>query len=200
MSAQAVPARVTVVASEHADEDDVHVGVVTRAVSWTLDALLINLVAIITGLGVALISSVVHVPASAKTALQVAGGAVYVVWCAAYFVVFWATTGQTPGARVMQIRLVTAKRQRVKPIRAFVRWIGMQLSILAVFTGYVPILFGRRGFPDWLARTLVIDAPQLSLALRRQGALRAQRWAPNGGPPSLEESVDEESIAERPHA
>lgn len=186
----------TIVASEHADEDDVHVGVVTRAVSWTIDALLINLVAIITGLGLALIGSVVHVPSNAKTLLQVAGGAVYVVWCAAYFVVFWATTGQTPGARMMQIRLVTAKRQRVKPIRSLVRWIGMQLSILALFTGYLPILFGRRGFPDWLARTLVIDAPQLLLALQRQAAMRAQRPSPNGGSPSREESIEDESIAE----
>jgi uncharacterized RDD family membrane protein YckC len=187
---------VTVVVSERADEDDVHVGVVTRAVSWTIDALLINLVAIITGLGLALIGSVVHVPANAKTALQVAGGAVYIVWCAAYFVVFWATTGQTPGARMMQIRLVTAKRQRVKPIRSLVRWIGMELSILALFTGYLPILFGRRGFPDWLARTLVVEAPQMSLALQRQAAMRAQRPSPNGGSPSREGIVQDESIAE----
>jgi uncharacterized RDD family membrane protein YckC len=196
MTAQADPAKVSVVASEHADEDDVHVGVVTRAVSWILDALLINLVAIITGLGAALISSVVHIPGSAKTALQVAGGAVYIIWCAAYFVVFWATTGQTPGARMMQIRLVTAKRRRVKPVRALVRWIGMQLSILALFMGYAPILFGRRGFPDWLARTLVIDAPELSLALQRQAAKRAQRWSTNGGPPSDEERVEGDSITE----
>ena len=97
---------------------------------------------------------------------------------------------------MMQIRLVTAKRQRVKPIRSLVRWIGMQLSILALFTGYLPILFGRRGFPDWLARTLVIDAPQLSLALQRQAAMRAQRPSPNGGSPSREESLEDESIAE----
>jgi uncharacterized RDD family membrane protein YckC len=185
------------VASEHADEDDAHVGVVTRAVSWTIDALLINLVAIITGLGVALIGSVVHISGNAKTALGVVGGAVYVIWSAAYFVVFWATTGQTPGARLMQIRLVTAKRQRVKLIRSLVRWVGMQASILALFTGYVPILFGRRGFPDWLARTLVLDAPQLSLALQRQAAMRAQRVSPNGGPPPLEESAEDDSIAER---
>jgi uncharacterized RDD family membrane protein YckC len=184
------------VASEHAGEDDAHVGVVTRGVSWTVDALVINLVAIITGLGVALIGSVVHISGNAKTALGVIGGAVYVVWAAAYFVVFWATTGQTPGARMMQIRLVTVKRQRVTPIRALVRWIGMQLSILALFTGYIPILFGRRGFPDWLARTLVIDAPQLSLALQRQAARRAQRLSQNGAGPTDEETVEDESIAE----
>jgi uncharacterized RDD family membrane protein YckC len=197
MSADASRAKVVTVASEHADEDDAHVGVVTRAVSWMIDALLINLVAIITGLGLALISSVVHIPDSAKTALQVAGGALYVVWSAAYFVVFWATTGQTPGARVMQIRLVTAKRQRVKPIRSLVRWVGMQLAILALLTGYLPVLFGRRAFPDWLARTLVIDAPDLSLALQRQAAMRAQRWSPNGAGPTDEEGVGDESIAER---
>jgi len=185
-----------VATSVPADGDDAHVGVVTRGVSWILDALLINLVAVITGLGLALIGSVIHVPDNAKTALEVAGGAVYVVWCAAYFVVFWATTGQTPGARVMQIRLLTAKRQRVKPVRALLRWVGMQASILALFTGYLPILFGRRGFPDWLARTLVVEAPQLSLAVQRQAAMRIRRDSYNGGSPSLEESVEDEPVAE----
>lgn len=185
-------------APDRADENDVHVGVVTRGVAWIIDALLINLVAIITGLGVALVTSLVHVPGHHKTTLQVVGAVVYVLWTIGYFVVFWSTTGQTPGARVMQIHLVTARRQKVKPLRAVVRWVGMQLAAIPLFVGYLPIVFGRRGFPDWLARTLVLDAPQLSLALERRAALRPRRGAENGRAAAGEAATVDASLAGRP--
>jgi uncharacterized RDD family membrane protein YckC len=185
------------VAPDRADENDVHVGVVTRGVAWIIDALLINLVAIITGLGVALVTSLVHVPGNHKSTLQVVGAVVYVLWMIGYFVVFWSTTGQTPGARVMQIHLVTARRQKVKPLRAVVRWVGMQLAAIPLFVGYLPIVFGRRGFPDWLARTLVVDAPQLSLALERQAALRSRRGSDNGRQAAAEKTAAVEPFAGR---
>jgi uncharacterized RDD family membrane protein YckC len=150
------------------------VGLVTRAVSWVMDALLINVAAIMTGLGAALVLSIFPLAKSAKPALQAVAGVAYVLWTAAYFVAFWSTTGQTPGARVMQIRLVTPSGRRVNPARALLRWVGMNLAMLPLFAGYLPIAFGRRGLPDWLARTLVIPAPQLSLAETRRAALRAR--------------------------
>ena len=39
-----------------------------------------------------------------------------------------------------EIRLVTAKRESVKPKRAVVGWVGMNLSMLALLAGYVTIL------------------------------------------------------------
>ena len=75
----------------------------------------------------------------------------------------------------MQIRLVTSGGGRVRPIRALVRWIGMNLAMLPLCAGYLPILWGRRGFPDWLARTLVLESGQVSLAEVRRTALRATR-------------------------
>lgn len=59
----------------------------------------------------------------------------------------------------MQIRLVTASGQRLKPLRALVRWVGMNLAALPLVAVYLPILFRRRGLPDWLAHTLVLEAP-----------------------------------------
>jgi uncharacterized RDD family membrane protein YckC len=144
------------------DEEVRRVGLVTRAVSWVVDALLINLAVIIAGLGTALVLAMFPVSKNARPDLQAIAGVAYVLWCAAYFVVFWSTTGQTPGARVMQIRLVTANRQRVKPALALLRWVGMNLAMLPLFAGYLPILFRRRGFPDWLAHTLVLDAPRMA--------------------------------------
>jgi uncharacterized RDD family membrane protein YckC len=140
------------------------VGLFTRALSWVLDAVLINFAAIMAGLGAALVLSIVPVSKDLQPALEAIAGGLYVLWAAGYFIAFWSTTGQTPGARVMQIRLVTANRERVKPARALVRWVGMNLAMVPLFAGYLPILFRRRGFPDWLAHTLVLEAPQLSIA------------------------------------
>ena len=140
------------------------VGLFTRAISWVLDAVVINFAAIVAGLGAALVLSIFPVSGDVKPALEAIAGGLYLLWAAGYFIAFWSTTGQTPGARVMQIRLVTANRERLKPARALVRWVGMNLAMIPLFAGYLPILFRRRGFPDWLAHTLVLEAPQLSIA------------------------------------
>ena len=75
----------------------------------------------------------------------------------------------------MQIRLVTPSGGRVKPVRAFVRWIGMNVALVPLPWGYVPIPFRRLGFPDWLAHTRVIEAEQLSIAEARREQLRDAR-------------------------
>jgi uncharacterized RDD family membrane protein YckC len=165
------------------------VGVVTRAVSWILDAVLINVAAIMAGLGVALVLSIFPLAQNLQTAFEAVAGFAYVLWAGIYFVAFWSITGQTPGARVMQIRLVAPSRPRVKPARAVIRWVGMNLAMLPLFAGYYPLLFRRRAFPDWLAKTLVLEAPQLSLAERRRQAMRAAREDPR--PPDAIPSAPE---------
>ncbi len=167
---------------------DEPVGAMTRAIAWLFDVVLINVVAIMTGIGVQLIFSMFPVSKDVSSVLKPIAAAAYALWAAAYFVVFWSTAGQTPGARVMQIHLVPARGGRVKPVRALIRWIGMNISMLMLFTGYLPLLFGRRPLPDWLAHTVVLDAPQQSLAEARQAARRAERAgarsASTGVPPA----------------
>ena len=68
----------------------------------------------------------------------------------------------------MQVRLVTASGGKVKPVRAFVRWIGMNLAMVPLPWGFVPIPLKRLGFPDWFAHTRVIEVEQLSIAAARQ--------------------------------
>jgi uncharacterized RDD family membrane protein YckC len=152
-----------------------HVGLITRAVSWGVDALVINGVAILAGLGVELVVSIFPITQHLKPLFAVIAGAVYVLWAATYFVVFWSMTGQTPGARVMQVRLVTPSGGRVKPVRAVVRFVGMNVAMVPLPWGFVPIPFDRLGFPDWLAHTRVIEAQQLSVAEARRGRLRQVR-------------------------
>ena len=174
-SVAAQPAESGPAVKSTADADERYVGAVTRSVAWIVDVVLINVVAILTGLGVALVTSVVHTSGHHRAALGVISGVVYVLWIAVYFVAFWITTGQTPGARFMQIRLVTAKGARVKPVRGVVRLIGMELAAIPLFAGYLPVLWGRRPLPDWLARTRVVEASQSSIAMAAQEARRTAR-------------------------
>ena len=171
-----------------------YVGLVTRMISWVVDALLINLVAIITGLGAELIASIFPITKNLKPAFLAIAAGVYLVWTAAYFVVFWSMSGQSPGSRLMQVRLVAPGGGRVKPVRALVRWIGMNVAMLPLPWGYVPIPFKRLGFPDWLAHTRVIEAPQLSLAEARMEKLREIRSPRLPSPPAEEEVTDDRGI------
>jgi uncharacterized RDD family membrane protein YckC len=163
-----------------------YVGLLTRVLSWGVDQLIINLVAIITGLGVALVVAIFPITKNLEPVFAAIAGGVYVVWTAAYFVAFWSVTGQTPGSRLMQVRLVTPNGERVKPGRALVRWFAMNLAMLPLPWGYVPIPFKRLGFPDWLAHTRVVETPQLSIAAARQARFREERdrsrRAPVSGP------------------
>ena len=157
------------------EESAPYVGLMTRLISWAVDLLLINLVAIITGLGAQLIASIFPITKNLKPVLLAVAGVVYVLWTAAYFVTFWSVTGQTLGSRLMQVRLVTASGDKVKPVRALVRWIGMNLAMVPLPWGFVPIPFKRLGFPDWLAHTRVIEVQQLSIAAAQEERSRDAR-------------------------
>jgi uncharacterized RDD family membrane protein YckC len=161
---------------EHAAPD--YTGLVTRAIAFALDALIIDLAAIVVVAIVALALGLFDVPSKVDTALAVIGGVVFVLWAAAYFVTFWSTTGQTPGARVMRFRVLApgAQHGHIGPRRAFLRLLGMVLAAIPLLAGYFMVLFDdrRRGLHDRLARTVVIDAPDTETPANRR---RAQRQA-----------------------
>jgi uncharacterized RDD family membrane protein YckC len=154
----------------------VYVGLTTRAIAFALDAVVINIVAITVEFAVALILSLFHLPSELKKLLLIISGGIYLLWTIGYFVGFCVATGQTPGARAMRFRVVAVKGEKLKPRRALLRWIGLVLAALPLLAGYVLILFDsrRRGLQDRIARTVVIEAPQLSPAeLRRQARRKA---------------------------
>jgi uncharacterized RDD family membrane protein YckC len=164
-----------------------YAGLATRTISFVIDAALITIVDIVLGVGAALILAVLHIPHDLRIVLAAIGGAAAILGSIAYFVIFWSTTGQTPGARVMQIRVVTDDGARVKPRRALVRCVGVVLAALPLFAGFVPILYNsrRRGFQDRLAGTLVIEAPGPSIADVSRAKKRAVYEASRRGPPAL---------------
>lgn len=80
-----------------------------------------------------------------------------------YFVLFWASAGRTPGMHLLRLRVRTASAEGPPSVaRSGVRVVGLILSIVPLFAGFIPVLFDsrRRGFADMLAGTVVVyDEP-----------------------------------------
>jgi uncharacterized RDD family membrane protein YckC len=79
-----------------------------------------------------------------------------------YFVLFWSSAGQTPGMRLLRLRVLGAGRNPPSIVRSLVRLFGLVLAIIPLFAGFIPVLFSerRRALPDFLAGTVVVyDEP-----------------------------------------
>jgi uncharacterized RDD family membrane protein YckC len=155
-----------------AERAGTYAGLVTRAVAYSLDLALVNVVATLVGLAVALVTSVLHrVPQWLETALAVVLAGAYVVWLVAYFVAFWSTTGQTPGNRVMHVRVVDASGAgTIGPLRGVVRLIGIVLATIPLLAGFLIMLWDdrRRCLQDRIARTVVVYAEPQPRVVRRR--------------------------------
>jgi uncharacterized RDD family membrane protein YckC len=72
---------------------------------------------------------------------------------------FWMLAGQTPGKRVMGVRIVRTDGQRLKWGNAIRREVGYGISTI-LFLGYLWVLVDnrRQGWHDKLAGTMVVYA------------------------------------------
>jgi len=138
-----------------------YAGFVTRAIAFAIDIALIDLAAATVGVVVGLGLSALDVPDVVVTAAVAVGAVAFIAWSAGYFLTFWSTTGQTPGSRIMGVRVACA--QTGEPLRmrsAVVRLVGMLLAAIPLCAGFLLILVDdrRRGLQDRLARTVVVYA------------------------------------------
>jgi len=161
---------------------------VTRAIAFAIDGAVINLVAIAVGGTIALGVSVLSVPDAVKGVLLALGAAAYVAWSIGYFVVFWSTTGQTPGSRLMRIRVCRADDGGiVRPGTAALRVVYLTLAAIPLLAGFLTILVDdrRRGVHDMLAGTVVVDAPAPEVIAPESAAPRPSPGEahPRPGPP-----------------
>jgi uncharacterized RDD family membrane protein YckC/plasmid stabilization system protein ParE len=133
-------------------------GVASRGIALVVDALAIVTISLAVGAAAGLVGSLVggiRPHWLAGTLLGLAGVAIAV----GYFTLFWQTAGQTPGMRLMHVRVLPARGDRRLTIwRALVRTLGLALAIVPCFLGFVPALFDRRrrALPDYLAGTVVV--------------------------------------------
>lgn len=137
-------------------------GIATRGIALAIDAALANLIVLVLAALVALVGSLVGDlrPQWLVALLATAGWALLV---GGYFTICWTATGQTPGMRLMHVRVVTRHGGHVSFVRALVRLGGLVLAIIPLFAGFLPVLFDeqRRALQDLLAHTLVVytDVP-----------------------------------------
>ena len=144
---------VTAAAPERGASQGQYVGLVTRAIAFAVDAALINVVAILTAAVVALAFSVVRIPDELRAVAIAMGGTIYLLWTVGYFTTFWTTTGQTPGSRMLRIRVRSMGGESLRPARALLRFAGLMLAALPLFAGFLLILVDdrRRGLQDLIA-------------------------------------------------
>jgi uncharacterized RDD family membrane protein YckC len=135
----------------------VYGGIATRAIALATDAALTGVIFMsIVGIA-ALVASLVGGlrPAWLVGALLASG---WLLVAGTYFVLFWSSAGQTPGMRLLHVRVFGREGKPPSVGRSLVRLVGLALSIVPLFAGFVPVLFTehRRGLADFLAGTVVL--------------------------------------------
>ena len=135
-------------------------GIATRGTALAVDAAFANLICLVLGALIGLVTSLVgDLRPQWVVALLAAAGWTLIV--GGYFTLFWSTTGQTPGMRLMRLKVIDRDLHPPHLMRALLRVVGLALAIIPLFAGFLPVLFDsrRRGIHDMLASTTVIHVP-----------------------------------------
>jgi uncharacterized RDD family membrane protein YckC len=137
-------------------ERPIHAGLVTRAIALATDAALTIVIFMsIVGMAALVASLVGDLRPEWLVGVLLASGWLLVV--GTYFVLFWSAAGQTPGMRLLRVRVLDRDGKPPSIGRSLVRLIGLGLAIVPLFAGFIPVLFTerRRALPDFLAGTVV---------------------------------------------
>jgi uncharacterized RDD family membrane protein YckC len=137
-----------------------YAGLVTRTVALAIDAGVLTVgFAIASGVLGLILSLFTAVEISSPGAVVSAAGA-WTLVVATYFVLFWTLAGETPGMRLMALRVSDAAGEPPRLARSLVRLVGMVLAAIPCFAGYLLVLVDdrRRGLHDMLAGTTVVSA------------------------------------------
>lgn len=132
-------------------------GIATRAVALAMDVALAHVIVFALAAVLALVGSLAGAH-GLDTLEKILAGCLWALVVATYFIVFWSTTGQTPGMRTMGLRVLDASGRHPGAARSTVRLAGLVLAIIPFGAGFVPVLFDdrRRALPDFMARTVVV--------------------------------------------
>ncbi|HET7699508.1 MAG TPA: RDD family protein [Candidatus Limnocylindria bacterium] len=79
-----------------------------------------------------------------------------------YFCYFWSAQGQgqTIGMRALKIKVVKTDGSQLDLVGAFLRYVGLVISCIALFIGVLWVLFDpqKQGWHDKIASTYVVKA------------------------------------------
>lgn len=126
-----------------------------RLIAYIVDILIQGALSIVVFL-VTLVATAVVLP------LFILGLVGWFVITVAYFPYFWSKTGQTPGMRMMGIKVVRdADGGPITQGQAILRLVGYWVAGFVFYLGYIWIFIDkrRRGWHDLIAGTVVIAAP-----------------------------------------
>jgi len=138
-------------------------GLGVRLVAFVLDAL-VMLSCLMALMAIGLFQLLLRTDAGRRDSEGAVWTAVAIVlaWVALvplYHVLLWAWGGQTLGQRAVHIKVVAEDGGPPGLLRAALRYVVYSLSVLFLFAGFLPILWDerRRGLPDLMAGTMVVD-------------------------------------------
>ena len=159
-------------------------GIGSRAAAFLVDSAIVHFGYLI-GCGMfALVAYLVGWTPSRLLADGLAGVG-WMIVVATYFVSFWTAAGQTPGMRMLRLKLTQANGHPVSAGRSFIRLLGSLVAVAMIFIGFVPVLVDdrRRALQDFIAATVVIYEPATSPQPVHHAA--PERAAPAPGHTSL---------------
>lgn len=131
-------------------------GAASRATAFAID-LVLGQVLFLIGAGLVAILLSITGPLRPDWLAYTLAGLGWTAAFALYFISFWALIGQTPGMRLVGLRVVDPGGTAPSAIRAAIRFAALIIAIVPFFLGLVPILLDprRRGLHDFVAGTTV---------------------------------------------
>ncbi len=140
-----------------------YAGIVSRTVALAIDAGALTV-------GFAVTSGVFGLILSLFTAVEISSpgsvlgaAATWSLVVAVYFIGFWAVAGQTPGMRLMALRVESAEGEQPRPGQSVRRFVGMVIAAIPFGAGFLTILVDdrRRGLHDMIGGTVVVYTPRV---------------------------------------
>jgi uncharacterized RDD family membrane protein YckC len=114
----------------------------------------------IDSIGVGIVSNIITGLMSSADALDPRRSSISTLIGVLYFCYFWSAQGggQTLGMRVLNLKVVRTDGSALTVLQAFIRYIGLIVSIACVFIGVIWAAFdaNKQGWHDKIASTYVI--------------------------------------------
>jgi uncharacterized RDD family membrane protein YckC len=114
----------------------------------------------IDSIGVGIVSNIITGLMSSADALDPRRSSISTLIGVLYFCYFWSAQGggQTLGMRVLNLKVVRTDGSALTVLQAFIRYIGLIVSIACIFIGVIWAAFdaNKQGWHDKIASTYVI--------------------------------------------
>jgi uncharacterized RDD family membrane protein YckC len=134
-----------------------YAGLGSRAAAFLVDAAIVHFAFLLGCAMFILVAGLVGWNPSHLLADGIAGVG-WTVVVATYFVWFWTAAGQTPGMRLMRLRILDVNGAPPSAGRSVLRLVGAAVAATFLIIGFLPVLVDdrRRALQDFLARTVVV--------------------------------------------